>query len=114
MTETGNQNERQLRWIETPIGRGVVNGVALVVLLSLTQHFGWTDPGPPVRLENIQVYAVYGLAVGIIMYIWTRHRLQRDRRRREADHLAQARQAAYDDRDRDGDAPGQDEDGRTP
>ena len=99
MTGREESGERKLRWIETPHGRGIVNGVALVVLLSLTQHFGWIDPGPPVRPENIQVYVIYGLAVGAIMYIWTRYRLQREQRRREADRLAQVRQAAYDEQD---------------
>ena len=109
MTGTDRSGERQLRWIETPIGRGVINGVALVVLLCLTQQLGWTEPGPPVRLQNIQVYALYGLAVGVIMYLWTYYRIQRDQRRREADRLARVRQAAYDEEDRRGD---QDKDGR--
>ena len=103
MTETDAETERPLRWIETPLGRGLVNGVALVVLLSLTQHFGWTDPGPPVRLENISLYAVYGVAVGAIMYVWTSIRLKREHRRREDARLLRSRRAAYDAED---DGPG--------
>ena len=101
MSDSGVNRERELRWFESPIGRGVINGVALVVLLSLTQQFGWTEPGPPVRLENLQVYACYGLVVGLIMYAWTSYRLQRDRRRREEERRAEARRAAYEEQDQD-------------
>ena len=80
MTDQDRNGQPQLRWIETPQGRGVINGVTLVILLAITQHFGLIEPGPPVTLDNIMVYSVYGLAVGVIMYVWTGYRLRRKTR----------------------------------
>ncbi len=99
MADTNDPGEPELRWIETPRGRAVINGVALVVLLAATQHFGFIEPGPPVTLDNISVYAIYGMAVGAIMYFWTRSRLGRQARRREEERLRQARAAAYETED---------------
>ena len=79
-----DNDERELRWIETPKGRGIVNAVALTGLLTLTQHIGVLDPGPPVRLENFLVYLVMGIVVGILMFCWTDFRIKRQRKKREA------------------------------
>lgn len=104
---SGNTGEPELRWIETPKGRAIINAVTLTVLLSATQHFGYIAPGPPVTLDNLVLYAGYGAAVGVIMYFWTDFRLKRQRRRAEEAKQARARAAAYNDDDDDDDA-GQD------
>ena len=62
--------EPELRWIETPKGRAIINAVSLTVLLAITQHFGYIAPGPPV--------------VGLLMYVWTDFRLRRRRKKIEA------------------------------
>lgn len=81
MSDQDKSTETQLRWIETPRGRAVINGVTLVVLLAVTQHFGLIEPGPPVTLNNLMMFSVYGLAVGVVMYFWTDYRLKRRQRR---------------------------------
>ena len=53
MEKNQNIEEPELRWIETPKGRAIINAVSLTVLLAITQHFGYIAPGPPVTLENI-------------------------------------------------------------
>ena len=81
----GNDNdERELRWMETPKGRAIINAVSLTVLLMITQHFGYIVPGPPFTLENFILYAGYGIAVGLLMYVWTDFRIKRQRKKREA------------------------------
>ena len=92
-------DEPELRWMETPTGRGVINCVTLIVLLSMTQHFGFIAPGPPVRLDNFLLYVGYGVAVGLIMYLWTYWRLRRQRGRREVQRRAAARADAYEAED---------------
>ena len=76
--------EPELRWIETPKGRAIINAVSLTVLLAITQHFGYIAPGPPVTLENIVLYGIYGIVVGLLMYVWTDFRLRRRRKKIEA------------------------------
>ena len=56
MEKNQNIEEPELRWIETPKGRAIINAVSLTVLLAITQHFGYIAPGPPVTLENIILY----------------------------------------------------------
>ena len=34
-----DNDERELRWMETPKGRAIINAVSLTVLLMITQHF---------------------------------------------------------------------------
>ena len=84
MTGENDPNELELRWIETPKGRAVINAVSLTVLLGLTQHFGYIAPGPPVTLENIILYAIYGIVVGLLMYVWTDFRIKRRRKKAKA------------------------------
>jgi cytochrome c-type biogenesis protein CcmH/NrfF len=79
-----DNDERELRWMETPKGRAIINAVSLTVLLMITQHFGYIVPGPPVTLENFILYAGYGIAVGLLMYVWTDFRIKRQRKKREA------------------------------
>ena len=47
MEKNQNMEEPELRWIETPKGRAIINAVSLTVLLAITQHFGYIAPGPP-------------------------------------------------------------------
>ncbi|MDA0341322.1 MAG: hypothetical protein O3B74_06965 [Proteobacteria bacterium] len=97
MSDENLNDERPLRWVETPIGRGTINCLTLIVLLSLTQHLGYIAPGPPVTLDNISLYATYGVVIGIIMYFWTSARLKRQNKRREALRLQSARAESEDD-----------------
>ena len=96
MGDQNQDNEPALSWFRAPIGRGVINGVFLFLLLLGTQHFGLIEPGPPVAMEDVQRFAVFGLGMGLIMYFWTGRRIKRDLARREADHLARLRADAYD------------------
>tara|TARA_Y100000589_G_scaffold193351_1_gene182968 strand:+ start:384 stop:677 length:294 start_codon:yes stop_codon:yes gene_type:complete len=84
MEKDRNEDEPELRWIETPKGRATINAVSLTVLLAITQHFGYIAPGPPVTLENITLYGIYGVVVGLLMYVWTDFRLRRRRKKLEA------------------------------
>ena len=84
MEKDRNEDEPELRWIETPKGRATINAVSLTVLLAITQHFGYIAPGPPVTLENIILYGIYGVVVGLLMYVWTDFRLRRRRKKLEA------------------------------
>ena len=84
MANGNDNNERELRWMETPKGRAIINAVSLTVLLMITQHFGYIVPGPPVTFENFILYAGYGIAVGLLMYVWTDFRIKRQRKKREA------------------------------
>ena len=84
MEKDRNEDEPELRWIETPKGRATINAVSLTVLLAITQHFGYIAPGPPVTLENIILYGIYGIVVGLLMYVWTDFRLRRRRKKLEA------------------------------
>ena len=84
MEKDRNEDEPELRWIETPKGRAIINAVSLTVLLAITQHFGYIAPGPPVTLENIILYGIYGIVVGLLMYVWTDFRLRRRRKKLEA------------------------------
>ena len=84
MEKNKNIEEPELRWIETPKGRAIINAVSLTVLLAITQHFGYIAPGPPVTLENIILYGIYGVVVGLLMYVWTDFRLRRRRKKLEA------------------------------
>ena len=84
MEKDRNIDEPELRWIETPKGRATINAVSLTVLLAITQHFGYIAPGPPVTLENIILYGIYGVVVGLLMYVWTDFRLRRRRKKLEA------------------------------
>ena len=84
MEKDRNEDEPELRWIETPKGRATINAVSLTVLLAITQHFGYIAPGPPVTLENIILYWIYGVVVGLLMYVWTDFRLRRRRKKLEA------------------------------
>ena len=84
MEKDRNEDEPELRWIETPKGRAIINAVSLTVLLAITQHFGYIAPGPPVTLENIILYGIYGVVVGLLMYVWTDFRLRRRRKKLEA------------------------------
>ena len=84
MIKDRNEDEPELRWIETPKGRATINAVSLTVLLAITQHFGYIAPGPPVTLENIILYGIYGVVVGLLMYVWTDFRLRRRRKKLEA------------------------------
>ena len=84
MEKDRNEGEPELRWIETPKGRATINAVSLTVLLAITQHFGYIAPGPPVTLENIILYGIYGVVVGLLMYVWTDFRLRRRRKKLEA------------------------------
>ena len=84
MANSNDNNERELRWMETPKGRAIINAVSLTVLLMITQHFGYIVPGPPVTFENFILYAGYGIAVGLLMYVWTDFRIKRQRKKREA------------------------------
>ena len=84
MEKDRNKDEPELRWIETPKGRATINAVSLTVLLAITQHFGYIAPGPPVTLENIILYGIYGVVVGLLMYVWTDFRLRRRRKKLEA------------------------------
>ena len=84
MEKDRNIDEPELRWIETPKGRAIINAVSLTVLLAITQHFGYIAPGPPVTLENIILYGIYGVVVGLLMYVWTDFRLRRRRKKLEA------------------------------
>jgi hypothetical protein len=107
MSDQNQDNEPAMPWFQAPIGRGVVNGVFLFFLLVGTQHFGLIEPGPPVTMENVQRFALFGLGMGFSMYFWTGRRIKRDRARREADRLARIRADAYDadqtgDADKDG------------
>ena len=52
MNNPNDNNEPELRWMETPKGRAIINGVSLPVLLMITQHFGYIAPGPPVTLRT--------------------------------------------------------------
>ena len=52
MTNSNNNDERELRWMETPKGRAIINAVSLTGLLMITQHFGYIVPGPPVAPPN--------------------------------------------------------------
>ena len=74
----------ELRWIERPKGGAIINAVSLTVLLAITQDFGYIAPGPPVTLENIVLYGIYGIVVGLLMYVWTDFRLRRRRKKIEA------------------------------
>jgi len=84
MEKDRNEDEPELRWIETPKGRATINAVSLTVLLAITQHFGYIAPGPPVTIENIILYGIYGVVVGLLMYVWTDFRLRRRRKKLEA------------------------------
>jgi cytochrome c-type biogenesis protein CcmH/NrfF len=84
MNNPNDNNEPELRWMETPKGRAIINGVSLPVLLMITQHFGYIAPGPPVTFENFILYSGYGIAVGLLMYAWTDFRIKRQRKKREA------------------------------
>ena len=84
MNNRNDNNEPELRWMETPKGRAIINGVSLPVLLMITQHFGYIVPGPPVTFENFILYSGYGIAVGLLMYVWTDFRIKRQRKKREA------------------------------
>ena len=84
MEKDRNEDEPELRWIETPKGRATINAVSLTVLLAITQHFGYIAPGPPVTLGNITLYGIYGVVVGLLMYVWTDFRLRRRRKKLEA------------------------------
>jgi hypothetical protein len=84
MTSNNEDKEPQIRWMETPKGRAIINAVSLTALLILTQQLGYIVPGPPVTFENFVLYAGYGLAVGLLMYVWTDFRIKRQRRKREA------------------------------
>jgi hypothetical protein len=98
MSDKNLNEDRQLRWVETPAGRGIINCATLIVLLSLTQHLGYIAPGPPVSLDNVALYATYGVVIGIIMYFWTSTRLKRQNKRREVLRLERARaEAEHDD-----------------
>ena len=83
MTGANDSDEPDLRWIETPKGRAIINAVSLTVLLAITQQFGYIAPGPPVTLENITLYAIYGAVVGLLMYVWTDFRIKRRRKKIE-------------------------------
>ena len=87
MTGENDTNEPELRWMETPKGRAIINAVSLTVLLGITQHFGYIAPGPPVTLENLILYAIYGIVVGLLMYIWTDFRIKRRRKKIEAEKI---------------------------
>ena len=84
MTNSNNNDEREPRWMETPKGRAIINAVSLTGLLMITQHFGYIVPGPPVTFENFILYAGYGIAVGLLMYVWTDFRIKRQKKKREA------------------------------
>ena len=84
MEKNQNIEEPEPRWLETPKGRAIINAVSLTVLLAITQHFGYIAPGPPVTLENIILYGIYGVVVGLLMYVWTDFRLRRRRKKLEA------------------------------
>ena len=84
MDKNQNIEEPELRWIETPKGRGIINAVSLTTLLAITQHFGVLEPGPPVRLENMIQWGIMGIVVGLLMYVWTDFRLRRRRKKLEA------------------------------
>lgn len=101
-----NQNQDQnldeepvLPWFQQPLGRGVVNAVLLFALLCATQHFGLVEPGPPVTSEHLTRFAIFGGAMGLIMYFWTARRNKRDRARRDAERLARVRAEAYEAED---------------
>ncbi len=81
MSKNNELPKSDLRWIETPKGRAIINAVALTLLLTLTQHFGYIEPGPPVTFDSFSLFAAYGLIVGVIMYFWTDFRLKRRRRK---------------------------------
>ena len=92
-----NQDEEPaLPWFQQPLGRGGINGVLLFALLCATQHFGLVEPGPPVTSEHLTRFAIFGVAMGLIMYFWTARRIKRDRARRDAERLARLRAEAYE------------------
>ena len=84
MDKNQNKDEPEIRWIETPKGRAIINAVSLTALLAITQHFGYIAPGPPVTVENIILYGIYGVVVGLLMYVRTDFRLRRRRKKLEA------------------------------
>ena len=96
MSDQDHNNEPALPFYRAPLGRGIINGVFLFCLLVGTQHFGLIEPGPPVTMENVTRFAVFGLVMAVIMYYWTGRRIKKDRARQEADRVARARADAYD------------------
>ena len=88
MSDEKGTNEPELRWMETPKGRAIINAVSLTILLGLTQHFGYIAPGPPVTLENLILYGIYGIVVGLLMYIWTDFRIKRRRKKIETEKVS--------------------------
>lgn len=104
-------DEPPLPFYQAPLGRGAINGGFLFCLLIATQHFGLVAPGPPVTMENVIRFAIFGLGMAVIMYFWTARRIKRDRARRDADRLARIRAAAYDGHETGGASTATDKDG---
>lgn len=92
MSDEKGTNEPELRWMETPKGRAIINAVSLTVLLGITQHFGYIAPGPPVTLENLTLYGIYGIVVGLLMYIWTDFRIKRRRKKIETEKVSSSKE----------------------
>lgn len=111
MHDSNQDDEPPLPFYQAPLGRGAINGVFLFCLLIATQHFGFIAPGPPVTMENVARFAVFGLVMAIIMYFWTARRIKRERVRRDADRLARLRAEAYDADETGGSMSGDDKDG---
>ena len=53
-----DNDERELRWMETPKGRAIINAVSLTVLLMITQHFGYIVPVSYTHLTLPTIYSV--------------------------------------------------------
>ena len=111
MSDPNQDNEAPLPFYQAPLGRAVINGGFLFCLLIATQHFGIVDPGPPVTMESVTRFAVFGLVMAVIMYFWTGRRIKRDRERRDADRLARVRAEAYDTPENSGPSSADDKDG---